>query len=216
MWGELEKVTEEDNDFLTKPFDEQEIKNVVFEMEHNKAASPDAIPMEFFQKCWDVVKGGILEMFRDFHQGKLDVSRINYGVITLLPKVNDAEKIQQYKPICLLNCLYKLITKVLTIMIEKVAEKLILHNQTAFMKGGNIMTGIMALHETLHETKRSGKTSIVLKLDFEKAHEKVCWDFLFDELKIRGFNEKWCLSIKQVVTRGTVCVKINNQMGPYL
>jgi hypothetical protein len=54
-------------------------------------------------------------MFNDFYEGKLDVSRVNYGIITLLPKVSDAAKIQQYRPICLLKCLYKWIPKVLTI-----------------------------------------------------------------------------------------------------
>jgi hypothetical protein len=63
-------------------------------MENNKAAGPDSIPVEFYKKCWDIIKGDIIEMFNDFHEGRLDVSRINYGVITLLPKVIDAEKIQ--------------------------------------------------------------------------------------------------------------------------
>jgi hypothetical protein len=95
-------------------------------------------------------------------------------VITLLPKISDAEKIQQYRPICLLNCLYKWVTKVLTIRLEKIADKLILQNQTTFMKDRNIMSSIMALHEILHETKKSGEVGIVLKLDFEKAYDKVC------------------------------------------
>jgi hypothetical protein len=132
-----------------------------------------------------------------------------------LPKVKDAERIQQFRPICLLNCIYKWVTKVLTIRLEKIVDKLILANQTTFMKGRNIMTGIMTLHEILHETKRSGVVGIVLKLDFEKAYDKVCWDFLFANLSIRGFNDKWCTWIKQVVSAGTVCVKINNKMGPY-
>jgi mannosylglycoprotein endo-beta-mannosidase len=105
LWGEGEKVTEEDNHLLTLPFYEEEIKKALFQMEHNKAAGPDAIPIEFYQKCWNIVKKDILEMFNDFHDGRLDDSRLNYGVITLLPKVKDAEKIQQFRPICLLNCI---------------------------------------------------------------------------------------------------------------
>ena len=93
-------------------------------------------------------------MFNDFHAGKLEVNRLNYGIITLLPKVQDAENIQQYRPICLLNCIYKWITKVLTLRLEKVADNLILVNQTDFMENRDIMNGIMALHEVLHETKR--------------------------------------------------------------
>ena len=77
------------------------------------------------------------------------------------------------------------------------------------------MSGVMALHEVLHETKRRKETGVVLKLDFEKAYDKVCWDFLFSNLEMRGFNNKWCGWIKQVVTGGTVCVKINNTLGPY-
>jgi len=123
-------------------------------MERNRAAGPDKIPIEFYQVCWEVVKADILQLFKDFHDGVVDISRINYGIITLLPKVADASRIQQFRPICLLNCLYKLITKTLTLRLEKVADKLIHPTQTAIMKGRNIMSGIMILHEILHETKR--------------------------------------------------------------
>jgi hypothetical protein len=91
---------------------------------------------------------------------------------------------------------------VLTIRLERVVEKTILHNQITFMKGINIMSGIMVPHEVLHETKRSNISGIILKLDFEKAYDKICWSFLLESLKIRGFSEKWCEWIKQVVTRG--------------
>jgi len=99
--------------------------------------------------------------------------------------------------------------------LEPVAEKLILSSQSAFMKKRNIMSGVMALHEILHETKRRKMTGVILKLDFEKAYDKVCWDFLFNSLVMRNFSPKWCGWIKQVVMGGTVCVKINNVMGPY-
>lgn len=88
-------------------------------MEKNKAAGPDKIPIEFYQTCCDIVKDDIIMLFNDFHENKVDISRMNYGIITLLPKDNDALRIQQFRPICLLNCLYKLITKTPTIRLEK-------------------------------------------------------------------------------------------------
>ena len=87
-------------------------------MEKNKVAGSDKISIEFYQTCWDIIKTDIIELFSDFHKGGLDVCRLNYGVITLLPKVQDAVKIQQFRPICLLNCLYKWMTKTLTIRLE--------------------------------------------------------------------------------------------------
>ena len=195
LWKCDEKVSKTDNFELKKPFSESEIKDALFQMEKNKAAGPDKIHADFYQHCWEIIED-VIEMFAEFHAGILDVSRLNYGIITLQPKVQDTERIQQYRPICLLNCIYKWITKVLNLRLESIADKLILVNQTAFMKERDIMNGIMALHEILHETKRKGEVGIVLKLDFEKTYDKVCWDFLFDCLKMRGFCEKWCSWIK--------------------
>jgi hypothetical protein len=173
-------------------------------MEKNKAIGPDKIPIEFYQSCWEIVKDDILQLFADFHNDKLNISRINYGIITLLPKITEATKIQQYRPICLLNCLYKLVTKTLTLRIEKVVDRLIHNNQTTFMKGRNIMSGVMVLHEILHKTKRKKQVGIILKLDFEKAYDKVNWNFLFESLAARAFYPKWGRWIEQVVSRGTV------------
>lgn len=78
------------------------------------------------------------------------------------------------------------------------------------------MSGIMVLHEILHETKRKQQLGIVLKLDFEKAYDKVKWSFLFECLCARGFCSKWCGWIQQVVAGGTVSVKLNNLTGPYI
>jgi hypothetical protein len=169
-----------------------------------------SIPIEFYQACWHIIKKNIVQLFSNFHQRWVDISRINYGIITLLPKISDASRIQQYRLICLLNCLYKLITKPLTIRIEPFAGKLIHVAQSVFMRGRNIMSGVLTLHEILHETKLKKECGVILKLDFEKAYDKVNWSLLFCCLKERGFCDQWCSWIQQVVVGGIVSVKVNN------
>ena len=56
----------------------------------------------------------------------------------------------------------------------------------------------------------------MFKIDFEKAYDKVSWKLLFDCLSLRGFDSKWCGWIKQVVSGGTVSVKLNDSVGPYI
>jgi hypothetical protein len=145
----------------------------------------------------------------------MDIKRINYGIITLLPKTKEASRIQQFIPICLLNCIYKWFTKCLTLRMEPIVSRIIHRSQTAFMKGRDIMNNILSLHEILHETKCKGQTGVVLKLDFENVYDKVHWGFLMKCLKVRGFHSTWCGWIDFFLHNGTVAVKINGQLGSY-
>uniref|UniRef100_A0A452ZBP7 Reverse transcriptase domain-containing protein n=1 Tax=Aegilops tauschii subsp. strangulata TaxID=200361 RepID=A0A452ZBP7_AEGTS len=161
------------------------------EMRSNRAPGPDNIPVEFYQHCWDVVSVDLFSLFEWFYEGKLDVQRLNYGIIMLLPKSTDAKKIQQYRPICLLRCPYKLITKVMDLRAGKFANKMFSIQQNAFIKGRHIVDGILSLHEVLHYTHVKKQARVVLKIDFEKAYDKVNWEFLLDCHVKRGFNSKW-------------------------
>jgi hypothetical protein len=156
-----------------------------------------------------------MTLFENFHSNRLDIKRINYGIITLIPKSMEVAKIQQYRPICLLNCLYKWFTKLLSMRLEKVTERIIHRTQATFIGGRNIMNNVLALHEILHETKRRGETGVVLKLDFEKTYDKMYWGFLMKCLRIRGFDESLCLWVRNVLYNGTVAVKVNDNIGPY-
>jgi hypothetical protein len=61
-------------------------------------------------------------MFGMLHAGQLELLRLNFRDIILLPKVNKAERIQQNKPICLLNLSFKIIMEVATIKLNTVAD----------------------------------------------------------------------------------------------
>jgi hypothetical protein len=55
----------------------------------------------------------------------------------------------------------------------------------------------------------------VLKIDFEKAYDKVNWGFLFDCCKQKCFNNNWLKWIRKSVDGGTLSVKVNDKVGPY-
>lgn len=93
-------------------------------------------------------------------------------MITLIPKIQEANTIRHYRPIYLLNVDYKIFTKVLTNRLVPVANKVIRRNQTGFIKGRNILEGVVILHEVLHELRRSKSKGLVLKIDFEKAYNR--------------------------------------------
>jgi hypothetical protein len=73
------------------------------EADYNKAPGPDDFATEFCYVFWSLVKDDPMAVFRDFHSSKLLLCFLNFGIITLLPKDKKVQKIQQYRPICMIN-----------------------------------------------------------------------------------------------------------------
>ena len=83
-------------------FTEAEVREAIFQMEHNKAPGPDGFLAEFYQAFWGTIEGDLMALFSEFHKEELPLPSLNFGTIILLPKYKEAIKIQQYRPICLL------------------------------------------------------------------------------------------------------------------
>jgi len=144
-------------------------------------------------------------MLCDLHNGSLDLLRLIYGVIILIPKLKLPNNIKQFRPICLLNLVYKIITKVLTLRLTEVVDRVISKNQTAFITWRSILDGVVILQEVVHELKRTKQEGIILKLDFEKAYDRVSWHFLEEVLTKKGFSQKWVSWMMKAFKGGQSC-----------
>ena len=108
---DVPQLSAAENDILVAPFSEKEVFDAIAQMKNNKASGPDGFPTEFYKKCWHIIKGDLLPMFNDLFSGQLHLFHLNFGTITLLPKKTDAVRIEQFRPICLLNVSFKIFTK---------------------------------------------------------------------------------------------------------
>jgi hypothetical protein len=106
----------------------------------------------------------------------------------------------------MLNVSFKIFTEVLENRLTSVACRITKPSQSAFLPGRYILEGVVVLHETIHEMKRKKQKGIILKLDFEKAYDKVNWNFLQQVLRMKGFPNMWCQWMERVVSKGSVCV----------
>jgi hypothetical protein len=81
-----ERVSENQNRSLEAPFTEEEVKKAIFYSYSDGAPSPDGLPFIFYQHFWDMLKDDLMAMFKDFHDGNLDIYRLNFAILTLIPK----------------------------------------------------------------------------------------------------------------------------------
>jgi hypothetical protein len=77
------------------------------------------------------------------------------------------------------------------------------------------LEGVVVLHEVIHELQSSKRKGLILKLDFEKAYDRVRWIFLEQVMIGKGFPGTWISWVMKTVKDGKVCINVNGERSPY-
>ena len=61
----------------------------------------------------------------------------------------------------------------------------------AFVEGRQILNAILIGSKAVDEWSLKGRKGVLLKLDLEKAYDKVDWSFLDMAMELKGFGKRW-------------------------
>ena len=103
-----------DLDHLGNDFSQEEIDLVIRSLPTNHAPGPDGFNGLFIKKCWPIIQEDFTRLLKDFSSNNVDISSINSSFIALIPKKDNPEKFDDFRPISLLNYSLKCITKILS------------------------------------------------------------------------------------------------------
>ncbi|KAL5560825.1 hypothetical protein UlMin_037036 [Ulmus minor] len=178
------KVTPQLNDQLDQAFGPDDVKEAVFQMAPTKSPGADGMSALFYQRG-------------------LPLGNINETIITLIPKIKNPTRITEFRPISLCNVLYKIISKMLANRMRKVA----------FIPGRLISDNAIIGFECLHEIKRrkTKKNHLALKLDMEKAYDRVEWDFIRNVMGKLGFSVGWTNKVMACISSVSYSFQFNGQ-----
>jgi hypothetical protein len=104
-------------------------------MPKDKAPGSDEIPTEFFQELAKETAPTLLLAFKAMFNTGETSTRINQGIITLIPKSRDHASLGNWRSITLLGSVYKILTKTLARRLQGLLPDVIRPGQTGFIEG---------------------------------------------------------------------------------
>ncbi|MCH87539.1 LINE-1 reverse transcriptase like, partial [Trifolium medium] len=172
---EFNTLSADDNALLLEPFYEEEVKETVWSCDGNKSPGPDNFNTNFLKACWPIVKNDVMAFLQEFHDNACLPKALTASFLTPIPKKDHPQDLFDYRPICLIGSLYKILSKLLANRLKRVLEKLISNCQSAFLPQRQIFYGVVVLNEIIDLAKRRKDDCLLFKGDFERAYDTVSW-----------------------------------------
>ncbi|KAL3678136.1 hypothetical protein R1sor_021092 [Riccia sorocarpa] len=202
-------VSPQQNDELIGEPSMEELEEVVKRLPSEKAPGLDGATAEILVRCWAFMKDDCLAMLVSYWQDGVLAMCDSRGVIKLLPKNQERQRLRNWRPITLLTLTYKLISKTLAGRMKKILPDLVDEHQTGFVDGRSIHESIL-LHRLSHEYADSTQQeAILLKLDFEKAYDRASHAYLEAVLRKMEFQDHFIRLVMGLLHLGTAKVHTN-------
>jgi hypothetical protein len=112
--------------------------------------------------------------------------------------VDNPQSFDDFRPISLCNCIYKIISKIIARRLKPILSEAISKEQFGFLEGRQIHEAIGVAQEGLHSLKTTRAKGTILNIDLSKAYDRVDWSYIRLLLTHLGFEVpfiKWVMAV---------------------
>ena len=135
----FQTIGSQQNDILVERFQEDEVKRAVWMCGSDKSPGPDGLNFKFIKQFWHTIKSDFLRFLDEFYVNGIFPRGSNASFIALIPKVSDPQMLNEYRPISLIGCMYKIVAKILANRLKKAMPFIIHERQSAFIEGKHML-----------------------------------------------------------------------------
>ena len=174
------------------------------------APGPDGIPYVVYKSLWKITGQIILDAWNfSLQTGMLAPSHIE-SIITLLPKEGkDTEEIKNWRPITLLNCDAKIITKAIANKMSKILNTIIDPTQTAYVPGRSVSDNLRSNFFIKNYCSKKDIESALISLDAKKAFDSVNHEYIKKTLEAYGFGDLFIRTFEVLYKNITARILVN-------
>ncbi|KAF1329068.1 putative Pollike protein, partial [Globisporangium splendens] len=209
-------TSETDRDILNAPVTSHDLADAIRHMKATSAPGMDGLTAGFYQVAPDVFGECLSLVFNDqLRRGVLLPSQRKSAVVLLHKKGSRAQP-GNYRPIALIPVDVKVLSKALTYRLQSVVPDLVHADQKGFVKGRSIHHHVRFLADLQDLVTSRDEEAYALFLDFEKAFDRVNWDYMFRLLERMGCGSEFVQWVRLLYTEPQAHLVINQNIQPVL
>jgi len=200
-WAEGKRLTHDEKDSLEGPVSTEELENSLKMSNMNSACGWDGISYRVISKFWPDIGPIMTDMVNESFAMGLMTKSFRTGVLKLLPKKTDSSKVENWRPITLLSCGYKVLSGMVANRMETYLPKIIGRAQKGFLRHKNINTVTVNIIDNIAKSINSGEELGVMCIDFIKAFDSVEHACMESTLRFFNFGENF-IGMVMTILRG--------------
>ncbi len=208
------RLTEEEKNSLEGPITFDELDKSLKQANLASAPGIDGISNKFIRQFWTFFRTPLKNYSNHcFATGQLTDS-FRSAKIKLIPKKGDPSKIKNWRPISLINCFYKIISRALSNRLGKYIDKLTPVGQKGYSKTRQCQEVLISITECLQRQNFLGRKGAILSLDIGKAFDSLSHSFLSETLKFYNIGPSYRKWIELIATNRFACIILGvNKLG---
>ena len=178
------------------------------------AAGGDGINNKFISKFWKWLRVP-LKKYSDccLRKGEL-TPPFKSATIKLIPKKGDCTKISNWRPISLLSCLNKILSRALNNRLKNVNDKLLSRAQKGFSNSRYIQEVLINMYENIAYCNDKNIQGALVSIDQCKAFDSVAPEYMREVYKFFGFGEHFINMFDTLCNNRVACIIILKTLFP--
>ena len=202
--SELGKLSPESKANLVKELTFEQVKEVIKkECDYNKSPGLDGLPYELYKSTFDIIGQDFTRVLQVQMARFRIIESDQHGATRLTPKVEGVPAVTELRPITLLNCDYKILSKCFVKRLTPVMPEVILSGQLCSNGEKNILFGITNIVSSVEYVNLHKVPAFLVSYDMYKAYDRVMLSYLVKVMQAMEFPSTfvdWILMLHEGAT----------------
>ena len=191
----IPKLSESQKNDMKGTITLEEMTKYLKKTKNNVAPGTTGFTNEFYKFFWRDLKIFVINSVEySFENNRLSASK-SLGIINIIPKGDkDKRYLSNWRPLTLLDTLYKLISGCIAERIKPALNTIIHSDQKGFVAGRYIGEVVRTTNDIIEHAKETNTSGLLLLIDFEKAYDSISFSFINKCMRFFNFCDdmiKW-------------------------